>query len=41
MKEKPTEAASIEVTTEFGNNFPQIVRILFNQSPRLLHAWRF
>ena len=31
----------LQVTTEFLNNFPQVVRVLFDQSPRLLHAWRF
>jgi hypothetical protein len=31
----------MQVTTEFVNNFPQVVRILFDQSPCLLRAWRF
>jgi hypothetical protein len=37
----PTEADSIQVTTELLDNLPQVARVLFDQSPRLLHAWRF
>jgi hypothetical protein len=40
-REPPTEAASIQVTTEFLDNLPHVVRVLFDQSPCLLHAWRF
>ena len=31
----------MQVTTEFLNNLPHVVRVLFDQSPRLLHARRF
>jgi len=38
MERPPTEAASIQVTAEFVNNFAQVVRVLFDQSPCLFHA---
>ena len=31
----------MQVTAEFVNNFAQVVRVLFDQSPCLFLAWRF